>query len=155
MTIFLTGTPYETACDLDSKRLNKQIIECYWLINMVEGDGKWKNHPCNFMYKYYIDWVKLYKRCLEEYRIYKKDESAYQEHKELAIQYSNAADKIKPPFICDALYINFKKRLYTKDEKIYNKWKSLGKTEANYYFVDGHWWKYENGKKEIDDNFAK
>jgi len=40
MTIFLTGTAADTADDLDLKRLNRQIQECSWLINMVEGTGK-------------------------------------------------------------------------------------------------------------------
>ena len=39
MTIFLTGAPADTADDLDPKRLNRQIQECGWLINMVEGTG--------------------------------------------------------------------------------------------------------------------
>jgi hypothetical protein len=30
----------------------------------------------------------------------------------------------------------------------------LGTTEANYYYVDGNWWKYENGKKEIVDKIS-
>ena len=68
MTIFLTGTPADTADDLDPKRLNRQIQECGWLINMVEGTGKWKNHPCNFMYKDHIDWVKKYRDCLVAYK---------------------------------------------------------------------------------------
>ena len=47
------------------------------------------------------------------------------------------------------IYINFKKRLYTKDPEFYKRWEYLGKTEANYYFVNENWVKYENGKKEI------
>ena len=140
MTIFLTGNCKETAQDLDPKRLNRQIQECCWLIGMVEGTGKWKNHPCNFMYKDHIDWVKKYKDCLIAYK--NKDY-------ELCERLSNEADLIKPHFICDELIINFKRRLYTKDPEFYAKWKDLGKSEINYYFVDGNWLKYENGKKEI------
>ena len=65
------------------------------------------------------------------------------------------AELIKPEFICEELYINFKRRLYAKDPEYYKNWSFLGTTEANYYFVDGNWWKYENGKKEIDNNFKK
>ena len=146
MTIFLVGTAAYTAANLDPKRLNRQIQECSWLIGMVENPAKWKNHPCNFMYKDYIDWVKIYRECLVAYKNKDLDK---------CLKLSNEADKIKPKFICDALYINFKKRLYTKDPIYYKKWEDLGSTEANYYFVDGHWWKYENGKKEIDDSFGK
>ena len=142
MTIFLTGTAADTADDLDPKRLNRQIQECYWLINMVEGTGKWKNHPCNFMYKDHIDWVKKYRDCLVAYK--NKDYKLCQ-------QISQEADLIKPDFMCEELYTNFKRRLYTKDPTTYCRWEHLGTSEANYYFVDGNWWKYENGKKEIVD----
>ena len=145
MTIFLTGTPADTADDLDYKRLNRQIQECNWLINMIEDTSKWKNHPCNFMYKDHIDWIKKYKDCLIAYK--NKDYK-------LCLRLSLESELIKPDFICEALYTNFKRRLYTKDPEYYNRWSYLGKSEANYYFIDGHWWKYENGKKEIDDNFG-
>ena len=140
MTIFLTGTPADTADDLDPKRLNRQIQECGWLINMVEGTGKWKNHLCNFMYKDHIDWVKKYRDCLVAYK--NKDY-------ELCKQLSLEAELIKPDFICEELCTNFKRRLYTKDPDFYKRWSHLGTTEANYYYVDNNWWKYENGKKEI------
>ena len=142
MTIFLTGTAADTADDLDPKRLNRQIQECGWLINMVEGTGKWKYHPCNFMYKDHIDWVKKYRNCLVAYKNKDYDK---------CLELSDEAEKIKPSFICEELYTNFKKRLYTKDPIIYCRWEHLGTSEANYYFVDGNWWKYENGKKEIVD----
>ena len=145
MTIFLTGTIEQTAKDLDPRRLNRQIQECGWLIGMVNNSEKWKNHPCNFMYKDHIDWVILYQKAL---RAYKQGDE--QECKRL----SKIAENIQPSFICDSLYNNFKKRLYTKDSIYYSKWAHLGKTEANYYFVDGHWWKYENGTKEIDESFT-
>ena len=146
MTIFLTGTIAETAKDLDYKRLNRQIQECGWLIGMINNPSKWKNHPCNFMYKDYIDWIILYQKALISYKNNDIEECN---------RLSDIATHIQPPFICDDLIINFKKRLYTKNSIHYSKWKNLGKTEANYYFIDGHWWKYENGKKEIDDNFGK
>lgn len=146
MTIFLVGDVAFTAANLDPKRLNRQIQECYWLINIVEGTGKWKNHPCNFMYKDHIDWVKKYKDCLIAFKNNDYDK---------CVELSNEAEAIKPDFICDDLFLNFKKRLYEKDPVFYKKWSHLGCTTANYYFVDGHWWKYENGKKEIDNNFGK
>lgn len=145
MTIFLTGTPEETAKDLDPKRLNRQIQECGWLINMVEGTGKWKNHPCNFMYKDHIDWIKIYRDCLLAYK---------KQNYKLCSRLSSEAELIKPYFICEELFINFKKRLYTKDPEFYKRWSYLGTTEANYYYVDDNWWKYENGKKEIVDKIG-
>ena len=142
MTIFLTGTISDTANDLDVKRFNKQIIECQWIINMAEGKIKPSNHPAYLMYKDHIDWVKKYKECFIAYR--NKDY-------ELCKQLSQEAELIKPGFLCDELYINFKKRLYTKNPEFYKRWEYLGKSEANYYFVNGNWIKYENGKKEIVD----
>ena len=68
MTIFLTGTIEQTAKDLDPRRLNRQIQECGWLIGMVNNPEKWKNHPCNFMYKDHIDWVILYQKALRAYK---------------------------------------------------------------------------------------
>lgn len=142
MTIFLTGTISDTANDLDVKRFNKQIIECQWIINMAEGKTKPSNHPAYLMYKDHIDWVKKYKECFIAYK--NKDY-------ELCKQLSQEAELTKPDFLCDELYINFKKRLYTKNPEFYKRWEYLGKSEANYYFVNGNWIKYENGKKEIVD----
>ena len=146
MTIFLTGTISDTADDLDIKRFNKQIVECQWMINMSEGKTKPSNHPAYLMYKDHIEWVKKYKECFIAYR--NKDF-------ELCKTLSKEAEKIHPSFICEDLYINFKKRLYAKDPIFYKKWEYLGRTEANCYFVDGQWLRYENGKKEIDIKFGK
>ena len=110
---------------------------------MVEGNGKWKNHPCNFMYKDHIEWIKLYRDCLIAYK--NKDY-------ELCKSLSKQAEKIQPDFLCEELYDNFKRRLYTKDPSLYKRWEHLGKSDANYYYVDGNWLKYENGKKEIVNN---
>ncbi len=145
MTIFLTGTVADTADDLDVKRFNKQIVECQWIINMAEGKTKPSNHPAYLMYKDHIDWVKKYKECFIAYK--NKDY-------ELCKRLSNEADMIKPDFLCEELYTNFKRRLYTKDPEFYKRWEHLGKTEANYYYVDNKWWKYENGKKEIVDKIS-
>ena len=73
----------------------------------------------------------------------------------LSIHASEEAEKFKPPFLCDELYNNFKKRLYTKNNEHYSQWKDLGESETNYYFVDGKWLAYTNGIKSIDDNFQK
>ena len=99
MTIFVVGSPYETAQALDPKRLNKQILECQWMIDMAEGKTKEKNHPAYLMYKNNIEWVKLYQKCLSYYRDYLK----HNDGSELlmSITFSNDADKIKPSFLCE------------------------------------------------------
>lgn len=160
MTIFIIGTPIETAKILDPKRLNKQILECQWMIDMSEGKTKEKNHPAYLMYKKNILWVKLYRECLMFYqRHLKEKKEGYNESSELylkmAIYASGKCESLKPPFLCEELYTNFKKRLYTKNPEYYKQFEKFGKTEANYYFVDGNWVRYENGKKEIDNDFIK
>lgn len=40
-----------------------------------------------------------------------------------------------------------KRRLYTKDPKYYAVWSYLGTSDENWYFVDGEWRKYVNGKR--------
>jgi hypothetical protein len=43
-----------TASMLDSKRLNKQILECYQILNVLSGKsptGGWRNHPAVLMWK--------------------------------------------------------------------------------------------------------
>jgi len=41
---------------LDNKRLNKQILECYQILNVLSGKSKtggWRNHPAVLMWKGY------------------------------------------------------------------------------------------------------
>jgi hypothetical protein len=40
-----------------------------------------------------------------------------------------------------------KRRLYSKDNEHYKQWAYLGESEVNWYFVDGEWRKYINGKR--------
>lgn len=45
---------YETAKQLDSKRLNKQILESYQILKVLSGaspTGGWRNHPAVLMWK--------------------------------------------------------------------------------------------------------
>ena len=144
MTIFILGTPFETAQMLDPKRLNKQFLECDWIINMATGQTKPSNHPAYLMYKDHIAWVKLYKGCLEVYREYKKTGSEIT--REQSKMLSELSEEVKPEFLCQALYNNFKKRLYTKDPLFYKEFAEYGTTEANYYYVDNQWIKYENNR---------
>lgn len=57
MQTFLTSTnSYECAQSLDSKRLNKQILECYQILNILSNNspsGAWRNHPAVLMWKGY------------------------------------------------------------------------------------------------------
>jgi hypothetical protein len=53
---FLTSTnSLKCAQNLDSKRLNKQILEGYQILNVLSGrtKGGWRNHPAVLMWKGY------------------------------------------------------------------------------------------------------
>lgn len=139
MTIFIIGSVEDTADELDCKRFNKQILECQLIIDMAEGRTKPSNHPAYLMYKDHIEWVKLYRDAFIAYR-----EKDYP----LCTLLSLHAEKIKPSFICPELCENFKRRLYEKDPAHYVHWEHLGQSVVNYYFVDGQWLRYENGKKK-------
>lgn len=57
MQTFLTSTnSLECAQSLDNKRLNKQILEGYQILNVLSGRSKgggWRNHPAVLMWKGY------------------------------------------------------------------------------------------------------
>lgn len=139
MQIFLIDkSPIETAKILDRKRLNKQVLECDWMITATDGSRVTK-HPIYKMYKDHMQWVIYYRNCLRDYR---------DGDMELAEKWSMLADKITPEFLCQEYFDNFKKRLYTKDPEFYSQFGSeYGKTENNWYYFDGAWHLYQNGKR--------
>ena len=55
MQTFLPYTNFkEVASELDSKRLNKQILECYQILNVLSNPSPtagWRNHPAVLMWK--------------------------------------------------------------------------------------------------------
>ena len=57
MQTFLPENAYhECASALDNKRLNKQILEAYQILNVLSGNsptGGWRNHPAVLMWKDY------------------------------------------------------------------------------------------------------
>ncbi len=139
MQVFLVGTPYETAIALDYRRRNKQIIECNQILKAIENPGAgWFNHPVVKMYTYNTDFLRHYKATLELYRAGRLDEAM--KESEIALRY-------KPTFYCEKLFKQMKRRLYTKDNKFYEKWSDFGETNVNLYYVDYQWVAYKNGKK--------
>jgi hypothetical protein len=55
-TFLPSPNPMSSARFLDSKRLNKQILECYQILNVLSGKsptGGWRNHPAVLMWKGY------------------------------------------------------------------------------------------------------
>ena len=137
MQVFIIGTVYETAKALDPKRLWKQILECDQIIAAIEGNAAWSNHPVVLMYRNHVDYLKLYRITLGLLR-----SGMFEE----AMKNSEAAELLKPEFIGSYLTDQMKRRLYTKDKNYYSQWSDLGESDINYYFVDGKWLHYKNGK---------
>ena len=138
MQVFIVGSPLETAMALDPKRLRKQIIECGQILDALNGAKAWSNHPCVLQYRGYEKWLAAYSLCLESF-VSKIDMYAT-----IANAY---AGMYRPTWHTQEYFNQMKRRLYTKDPEHYAQWVDLGKSEENWYFVDGVWRKYVNGKR--------
>lgn len=138
MQVFIVGSPLETAMALDPKRLRKQIIECGQILDALNGKSAWSNHPCVLQYRGYEKWLKIYKGILMSYE---KCEFG------TAILSNMYADNYRPDWHTQEYYDQMKRRLFEKDEEHYKQWKDLGKSDCNWYYVDGSWRKYVNGKR--------
>lgn len=146
MQVFIVGSPLETAMALDPKRLRKQIIECGQILYALKGKSAWSNHPCVLQYRGYEEWLRSYKECLEEYQAGQSDDSPDGGFYGMR-DASRHCEAYKPPFHTEEYYDQMKRRLYTKDPEHYAQWADLGKSDCNWYFVDGSWRKYVNGKR--------
>ena len=142
MQVFIVGTPYETAEALDVRRINKQIIENKQIMDAILGAGKgWFNHPVVKSYKNHFHWLYYYNLCFFWYS---------RGDKPMAKKMSEQAMAFKPNFHTQEYFNQMKRRLFEKDEEYYKQWSYLGKSLDNWYFVDGEWVKYRNGKKIIE-----
>ena len=139
MQVFIVGSPLETAMALDKRRLHKQIIECKQILDALNGAKAWSNHPCVLQYEGYERWLECYTKCLESYNI--------GDTLEAKIQSQYACDWYKPDWHHIGYYNQMKSRLYTKDPEHYKQWACFGKSDCNWYCVDGEWRKYVNGKR--------
>lgn len=138
MQVFIVGSPLETAQVLDKRRLNKQIIENNQILNAIYGQRAWRNHPCTLQYKDLTAWLCAYSLCLEDYRDKNMEDAEF---------WSNVADSVRPSFHTEEYFDQMKRRLYTKMPEHYNQWEHLGESDVNWYFVDGEWRYYRNGKR--------
>lgn len=138
MQVFIVGSPLETARALDQKRLRKQIIECGQILDALNGKTAWSNHPCVLQYRGCEGWVQDYMKCLEFY---------VRGNVQVSAAWSILANDIRPDWHTQEYYDQMKRRLFEKDEEHYKQWAYLGKSEENWYFVDGAWRKYVNGKR--------
>lgn len=132
--------PITTALCLDQRRLHKQIIECYQILAAINGTSKaWANHPVVKMYRPYKAWLLFYYTTLICYA----NKSINAEN----ILTKEEEESIRPPFLTDEFCNQHKRRLYTKDPEHYKEFQKYGKSDENWYFVDGQIVKYVNGKK--------
>jgi hypothetical protein len=141
MQVFIVGTPYYTAKVLDSKRLNKQIIENKQIMDAILGTGKgWFNHPVVKSYKNHFQWLYYYNLCLFWYQRGCKD---------MAKKMSEQAMAFKPNFHIEEYLNQMKRRLYTKNNQYYSQWSDLGESDCNWYCSDDEnkFLKYINGKR--------
>ena len=148
MQVFIIGTPYETAVALDKRRLNKQIIELGQIIDAINArihtrkKVAWINHPVTKMYQDHVEWLYNYGEVLDLVRLGHTWDNSY------LLQNTNSEAMLKKPYFhCQEFFDQMKRRLYTKDKQYYSQWSSLGESNINWYFVDGEWIKYENGKR--------
>jgi hypothetical protein len=145
MQVFIVGSPLETARALDNRRLNRQLQEVKVILDALNGSKAWSNHPCVLQYRGHEGWLKIYSECLELELLRTPNNDATI----TAIQAvaSVMAKKLTPCFHTQEYFDQMKRRLYTKDKEHYKQWADLGESQENYYYVDGEWRKYVNGKR--------
>ena len=138
MQVFIVGTPLETAMVLDKSRLNKQILETKQILDALNGAKAWSNHPCTLQYRGHEKWLNNYMDCL----------SLYRRGLEMEANFVNfLCTQDTPPFHTQEYFDQMKRRLYSKDPIFYAQWMNLGMSECNWYYVDGGWRYYKNGKR--------
>lgn len=153
MQVFIPySSPLSCAEVLDARRLNKQIIECGQILKAISGESSaWANHPCVLMYKKHKKWLDYYKKSLECYKSYKDligiDADEAEHDLALAEEWSDKAEKITPPFMTHTLCIQHRRRLYTKSPQMYPDFEIYGTSDQNWYYVNGEWLSYVNGKR--------
>jgi hypothetical protein len=138
MQVFIVGSPLETAMALDPKRLRKQIIECGQILDALTGAKAWSNHPCVLQYRgnIHTQWLRSYCCLLKNYKNGKNTKN-----------YELICALLKPYFHTQEYFDQMKRRLYTKDPVHYKQFAEYGESQENWYFVDGEWRKYVNGKR--------
>jgi len=123
MQTFLVYPDYaESAKVLDMKRLGKQRVETYQILNALRSDGPnaWKNHPAQRMWK-------GYENALVEYGIAICLEWKARGYKDTCLEkiqahYNNNEPNIKPPWFGDEqFHLSHRANLVRKAPEIYKK----------------------------------
>lgn len=128
------------------KRFQKQILEIEQIIRAIDGAIPWSKHPCVLMYKDHKDWLRLYQQCFIAYREYMKgNESAFS----ICCFYDTEASRLTPSFLDSSFCRQHSRRLFTKNPAHYPQFAEYGKSDINYYYVNGELLKYKDGKRII------
>ena len=138
MQVFIVGSIYNTVMVLDKKRRHKQWVEIQQIIDAIDGNKAWKNHPCTIQYREHKNWLLLYRTVIEYVNM---------DMHEKAMGMSLIAESWRPKWHTQEYFDQMKRRLYTKNPNHYKQWSDLGESEVNWYFVDNEWRYYNNGKR--------
>lgn len=134
----------------DKKRFNKQIIECRKILQAIQGESEaWKNHPVTNMYREHIEWIGYYLTIFTHYKLYKSGK--FDSYNGIILKYmqdvNEEANKIRPPFLTEEFCDQHKRRLYSKSPELYPQFEKYGKSDENWYYVNGEIVKYKDGKR--------
>lgn len=124
----------DIARSLDDKRLNKQILECDQLLDLILGikDNQWKNHPACRMWIDYPDVLLFYRNTMrDEWRYRGKNDSRGYRH-DISVDIDNIT---YPPFMQDPrIILSHRSNLMKKYPQFYSKygWMDFG--------LEGYYW---------------
>jgi hypothetical protein len=131
-TFFPHSNIYESARALDSKRLNKQILEAYQILKVLSGaspTGGWRNHPAVLMWKGHEYSLRSYAKIMiaEANQRGIKTDKNNSNIDELESQYSHLWGKDMPKWFGDQnklmrITTTHKARLFDKDPMYYAKY---------------------------------
>lgn len=133
MQTFLTHSDFnETAKMLDSKRLNKQLLEGRQIFNLLtyRTGGAWSNHPATLMWKgyermFYQYLCAIYNECNNRGIKTDKNWAAIQEmYNSISFQYNTSPNVLTPWWMTDAEMLlriiqTHRANLYKKDPEYY------------------------------------
>jgi hypothetical protein len=137
---------------LDNKRLGKQRVEAFQIINAILGrprkDGKpykgWLNHPCSVMWKDYVPALQMYyNECVDVWKERGfKNTMQYEEY---------VGEIVLPPWIgFEKFNMSHRANLLRKDSEYYSKHKWTEDPELPYLWLDENnkWYEQIAGTKQ-------
>lgn len=128
MQVFVPyDNPMDVAQCLDKKRLSRQITEAKLILDGIDGKNGWGNNIVAKMWKPYKEWLNNYWLTLKYYYI-----GDY-----VAAANSNIYCLTnKPDFLTQEFCDQHKRRLYTKNPIHYSKFRELGESYDNWYYLN-------------------